>query len=67
MSARELELRQLRMDDERSFLDAVAEFRSEQPPWDFALGYVQGETFEQYVRKHAASDYPLALSPEAST
>ena len=51
MSVPELELRQLRADDERSFLEALAEFRSEQPPWDFALGYTQGETFEQYVRK----------------
>jgi predicted acetyltransferase len=51
MSARELELRPLRLEDEKSFLEAVAEFRSEQPPWDFALGYEPDETFERYVRK----------------
>jgi len=51
MSAEELELRPLRVEDEKSFLDAVTEFRSEQPTWDFALGYKEDETFEQYVRK----------------
>ena len=51
MSSQELELRPLRVDDEGSFLAALAEFRKEQPPWDFALGYTEGETFAQYVRK----------------
>lgn len=51
MSANELELRPLRLDDAKSFLDAVAEVQSEPSPLNFALGLGDGETFEQYVQK----------------
>jgi predicted acetyltransferase len=51
MSADELVLRPLELGDETSFLDAVAEFRSEDPPWNFALGLEEGEPFDHYIRK----------------
>lgn len=51
MSANELELRPLRLDDAKSFLEAVAEVQSEPSPLTFALGRTDGETFEQYVQK----------------
>jgi predicted acetyltransferase len=54
MNARDLELRPLRPEDEASFLDAVAEFRTELPAWDFALGFTEGETFLQYMSKQEA-------------
>lgn len=54
MSIGKLELRPLRADDERSFLEALAEFRAESPPFDFALGYVDEEPFERYVHRQEA-------------
>ena len=47
-----LELRPLRPTDKDSFMEAVAEFRAEDPPWDFALGYDHANGFLDYVRKN---------------
>lgn len=44
-----LELRPLKLEDERSFMEAVAEFRNEQPPWEFALGFDDVVSFSDYV------------------
>lgn len=44
-------LRTLRPDDEASFLEALAEFRSDQPAWDFALGYEEARGFAEYLRR----------------
>lgn len=30
---------------------AVAEFRAEQPPWDFALGFDDGLAYPEYIRR----------------
>jgi predicted acetyltransferase len=46
-----LELRPLRAEDERSFLNAVAEFQREQPPWDFSLGYEPAAGFSEYLSR----------------
>lgn len=46
-----LELRPLRLEDERSFLEAVEEFRRETPPWDFALGSGEAVNFTDYVQR----------------
>ncbi len=45
-----LELRPLKLEDERSFMEAVAEFRLEQPPWEFALAFDHFAGFSDYVR-----------------
>lgn len=37
-----------------SFRAAMEEFRCEQPPFEFALGYVAGEPFAAYLRRHEA-------------
>jgi predicted acetyltransferase len=44
-----LELRPLKLEDERSFMEAIAEFRLEQSPWKFALGFDQVASFSDYV------------------
>jgi predicted acetyltransferase len=46
-----LELRPLRLEDEHSFMEAVEEFRCEQPPWEFALGFDDTVVFSDYVRR----------------
>ena len=45
-----LELRPLKLEDERSFMEAVAEFQRETPPWEFALGFDNFTSFADYVR-----------------
>ena len=47
-----LELRLPRLEDERSFMEAVAEFQGEQPPFDFALSIDSTVDFPEYVRMH---------------
>lgn len=54
MNTGELILRSLRPEDEHSFLDAIEEFRRERPAFDFALGYVESESFERYILKQEA-------------
>ena len=44
-----LELCPLKLEDERSFMEAVAEFRLEHPPWEFALGFDHFTNFSDYV------------------
>ena len=44
-------LRPLKLEDERSFMEAVAEFQLEQPPWEFALGFDNFASFSEYVSK----------------
>ncbi|MEQ1824066.1 MAG: GNAT family N-acetyltransferase [Fimbriimonadaceae bacterium] len=46
-----LELRPLKAEDERSFMEAVHEFQRDDP-WDFALGYDDSMSFIDYVRKN---------------
>ena len=48
-----LELRLLRLKDEHSFMEAVEEFRREQPPWDFALGFEDAAGFSDYIQRLA--------------
>ena len=67
MNSRDLELRSLMPEDECSFMEAVAEFRTELPAWDFALGCTEGETFLQYISKQEAwsrgEDLPPGFVP----
>ena len=51
MNTPALELRPLRLEDEHSFMEAVEEFRQEQPPWEFALGFEDAAGFPDYVRR----------------
>ena len=51
MKRPEIELRPLRIEDERSFMEARDEFRREQPPWDFALGFEDSMGYPEYVRR----------------
>jgi predicted acetyltransferase len=44
-----LELRPLKLEDEWSFMEAVAEFRLEKPRWEFALGFDNFASFSDYV------------------
>ena len=46
-----LELRPLKAEDERSFMEAVHEFQRDDP-WDFALGYEDSMSFMEYVHKN---------------
>lgn len=67
MSGDALELRPLRLEDERSFREALAEIRGEQPPWDFALGFDDAIGFAEYVRRHErwarGEDLPAGFVP----
>ncbi len=44
-------LRPLRKEDERSFMDALDEFRRETPAFEFALDFDRADSFLEYVRK----------------
>lgn len=45
------EFRPLRVEDERSFRDALREFQDESPPFDFALGFDASRGFPEYVHR----------------
>jgi len=45
-----LELRPPKLEDERSFMEAIAEFQLESPSWEFALGFDNFSGFPDYVR-----------------
>jgi predicted acetyltransferase len=62
MTAPSLELRALRLDDERSFTDAVDEFRREDP-WEFALGYDASMSFTEYLRRNEQWSRGVNLPP----
>ncbi len=51
MPTSELELRSLTLDDEHTFLEAVAEFQRDDPSWDFALGLSDAANFGDYIRR----------------
>lgn len=53
MSAGKLELRMLRVSDEASFRNAVAEFERDTPPWQFAFGFDPAAPFADYVARLA--------------
>lgn len=67
MNPSPLILRSLRADDEASFLEALGEFRMEQPPWDFALGFDEARVFSAYLRQLDAGargeDVPVGFVP----
>ncbi|MEO7412970.1 MAG: GNAT family N-acetyltransferase [Opitutaceae bacterium] len=48
---RTFEFRPLRLEDERSFREALAEFRDESPSFDFALGFDDSLSFSEYLRR----------------
>jgi predicted acetyltransferase len=48
-----LELRPLKVEDERSFREAMEEFRLEHPPFEFALGFDDDIRFSEYVERLA--------------
>ena len=49
-----LELRPLRVEDERSFKSAVKGFAEQTPPWQFAFHFDPSGDFSEYVRKLSA-------------
>ncbi len=51
MKSTELELRTLRPEDEPSFENAVAAFKDEVPPFEFAFEYDESTPFSEYVKK----------------
>mgnify|MGYP001554883038 FL=1 len=51
MKNQTLELRPLRIGDERSFLEALSEFQAELRPFDFALGFGDAGDFSDYLRR----------------
>jgi predicted acetyltransferase len=51
MNKSTLELRPLELEDERSFMEAVAEFRLERPPWEFALSFDNFASYSEYVSR----------------
>ena len=57
-----LELRPLRVEDERSFKSAVKEFALQTPPWQFAFQFDPSGDFSQYVRKLNAWSRGLELA-----
>jgi len=67
MNPAPLVLRSLRADDEASFMEAVREFRSEQPAWNFALGFDEALGFSDYLRRLDAvsrgEDVPAGFVP----
>lgn len=44
-----LELRQLKVSDELSFKEAIAEFKEHNPEWDFAFVYDDDVPFKNYI------------------
>ena len=57
-----LELRPLRVEDERSFKSAVKEFADQTPPWQFAFHFDPSGDFSEYVRKLHAWSRGLELA-----
>lgn len=53
MVSRELKLRTLRVEDEVSFRNAVAAFKNETPPFEFAFDFDESTAFSEYVEKLA--------------
>lgn len=51
MKSNKLELRALCPEDEVSFKNAIAEFRNEIPPFQFAFGFDESIPFIEYVNK----------------
>jgi predicted acetyltransferase len=51
MTTEVLELRRLRAEDEASFKNAVAEFKSDDPDWVFAFHFEDGSEFSEYVKR----------------
>lgn len=46
-----MEIRQLRVEDETPFLNAINEFADDVPPWEFAFEYHKDQPFEAYVKR----------------
>lgn len=58
-----LELRELRPEDEQAFRAAWAEFRAEQPPWDFAFHFDEQTDFKGYLDLLGAWEIGERLAP----
>jgi predicted acetyltransferase len=54
MKSSPLELRPLRLEDEASFKNAIAAFKNEQPPFDFAFAFDPSAPFSEYVEELVA-------------
>ncbi|MCW8929406.1 MAG: GNAT family N-acetyltransferase [Gammaproteobacteria bacterium] len=51
MKSSKLKLRSLRPEDEASFKNAVAAFKNEIPPFEFAFDFDESITFNEYINK----------------
>lgn len=51
MDSNQLKLRPLQVEDEASFKQAVEEFKSETPPWEFAFHFDPAADFAAYVQR----------------
>jgi predicted acetyltransferase len=51
MKSSKIELRPLRPEDEASFKDAIAAFKNERPPFEFAFDFDESIPFIEYVKK----------------
>ena len=51
MNSSALVLRNLQIEDEKSFKQAVDAFKNERPPWDFAFDFDENGNFSDYVEK----------------
>ncbi len=54
-----LELRPLRLEDESSFRQAIAEFKAEVPPFEFAFDFDESVSFSKYMKK--LEDWSLGI------
>ena len=59
MTSPKLELRPLRPEDEASFKNAIATFKNETPPFEFAFDFDESIPFAEYVDK--LEGWPLGL------
>lgn len=51
MQSNKLKLRSLRPEDEASFKDAIAAFKNETPPFEFAFDFDESIPFNEYIKK----------------
>ena len=51
MKINKLKLRSLRPDDEASFINAIAAFKNETPPFEFAFDFDESIPFTEYIKK----------------
>lgn len=63
MTSDRLELRVVRLEDEKSFRAAVDEFKKDTPNWSFAFGFDESVEFSDYVQRREGWSHGVDVPP----